>query len=1433
VDPATSVRTGEAAPVRITVEVLPRDDVRAPTAPGARPDEPPGASAHARDVDVPEGARLGDLRRSLAVLTGIAEIATPRSPLAVGALAVGEDQLCGQEPLEVGSVLAVGPPRPDPTSTALRAVWHLAVVSGPDAGALLAVEGVVVVGRASTADLRVDDPLVSRQHLSVRPRGDRLQVRDDGSGNGTARQRRDRVHPLSPRIARLAGHRRRTGRWHRLRDADRVAIGSTWIEVRRRDGTTARDRRASQSGGPGVLAPSDTAGRSGVRPPTLTSPTAISTWLTPVVSAAVLALGTGNPRMLLLAATGPVLGLVHLATRPRQARSTRRRPRVLRRGVPRIPRSTPRTPGGAPERSVVVPSPADVVTAAVRLHERHPGAVQVRRLRLTDLSPDACLAVVGPCEQARAVARGLVIAATAPGGADDAPTLVVGHPSEAAPQWAWCRWIGVHEPWVHQQESDVPGPRYGAPSAVAVDRFPHLAELLVIDSTGVRLPAWVSARWRDARAGSQLILVTDRPAAVPPWCRTVLVVEDGRAEARLHGPDGRIHLVPVPGISLRTAEDQARRTAALRARANTADGPRPVPERVPWCVLPGIPHLRVGSGASEIARAWSASSIDPGLSVPLGIGRGGTVVRIDLAADGPHALVAGTTGAGKSALLQTLVLGLAATRSPTELAIAVIDYKGGASLGDCARLPHVVGQVTDLDPGLAMRALAGLRHELRLRERLVAHHGVGDLAQLRVARPAPGTGGSNGPETSSTAPPPRLIVVVDEFRALADDLPDFLPDLLRIAAQGRSLGMHLVLATQRPGGAVSADMRANLALRIALRVTDEADSYDIVGTPDAAAIPADVPGRAVVRRGASPVELVQVAHPDLPADLVGGPSEVTLPVPWGIVPPRATTATVRPGRGGASDAHAATAELVTRSDPRHGSGPSIGAGLSAYVDAVIAAAEETGVARPPAPWLPELPTELPLGDLADPEDGRGLPFGLADLPESLGRGIARLSPGRHLLVVGGPGSGRTTTVRTLAVSGLSAGWHVHAVGLGGRAVEPLAGHPCLGTVVGHDDARRLGRLLHLLSTRDVGGCPVLVVVDGLEAMLDTLDLLGHGRGRAALSSLLRDARSRGVTVAATAAPSPTAHEGFAELVVLRGVDTVARAMLGVPNAFGAPRSPGRAVHLGTAGSDPPRMCQVAVAALPDHAAPPVEQPLRLLAIPLDAPGAAVPACGGEHAWVGGARVGVGVGGDDATEMGLDVSRGALVVGPPGSGRSTALGALARRLAGGAAVHVVTSDAGSLPGDPALASPVGAWSFESAALHGLIDAISRTDRPVVVVVDDLDDLERLRPAELTELAELLTAPSDRGHARSLIASARTARACAAYREPWTSLRANRRGIVLSPGEPGSSEVFGTPLDLYRDHGHPHRPGRGVVQVGPDVVPVQVYRDVGAPPRPRDP
>ena len=147
----------------------------------------------------------------------------------------------------------------------------------------------------------------------------------------------------------------------------------------------------------------------------------------------------------------------------------------------------------------------------------------------------------------------------------------------------------------------------------------------------------------------------------------------------------------------------------------------------------------------------------------------------------------------------------------------LIDYKGGAAFAECAQLPHIQGVVTDLDGYLTRRALSCLDAELRRREAAFARAGVADLTSL----PATAEG--------TRCPIARLVLVIDEFAALAEELPDFLTGMLGIAQRGRSLGVHLVLATQRPAGVVSPDIKANMSLRIALRVTDPAESGDVIG----------------------------------------------------------------------------------------------------------------------------------------------------------------------------------------------------------------------------------------------------------------------------------------------------------------------------------------------------------------------------------------------------------------------------------------------------------------------------------------------------------------------------------------------------------------------------------------------------------------------------
>ena len=222
------------------------------------------------------------------------------------------------------------------------------------------------------------------------------------------------------------------------------------------------------------------------------------------------------------------------------------------------------------------------------------------------------------------------------------------------------------------------------------------------------------------------------------------------------------------------------------------------------------------------------------------------ILRIDLKADGPHFLVAGTTGSGKSEFLRTLAAGLAASHPPDRVNLLFIDFKGGSGLGPLTGLPHCVGMLTDLGAAQVERTLVSLRAEVRRREELLARANAPDLAAYESSPAA-------GP------PVPYLVIVVDEFRILVDEAPGALSELMRIAAIGRSLGIHLIMATQRPQGALNADIRANVTTCIALRVQSGPESFDIMGSGLAAAIPIARPGRAFLIRGAQAPEEFQTA----------------------------------------------------------------------------------------------------------------------------------------------------------------------------------------------------------------------------------------------------------------------------------------------------------------------------------------------------------------------------------------------------------------------------------------------------------------------------------------------------------------------------------------------------------------------------------------------
>ncbi|MDN5909694.1 MAG: hypothetical protein L0J13_10460 [Brevibacterium sp.] len=286
---------------------------------------------------------------------------------------------------------------------------------------------------------------------------------------------------------------------------------------------------------------------------------------------------------------------------------------------------------------------------------------------------------------------------------------------------------------------------------------------------------------------------------------------------------------PVPGRSLIAALMPPGRFLSLEHRQMSQVGVERLPNH-------GLGDL-YDDEPEAIRHRWSRTA-----SGPVTIGRGSHGdVAIDLFDDGPHALVAGTTGSGKSILLQTWLLAMALEHPPRRLTFVLIDFKGGATFAPLEDLPHTDSVLDDFDSAAAFRALVSVRAEITRRERLLADHGCSDVLEL-------------------DDPPPRLVVVIDEFHALMATHPKAADLLEHLTALGRSLGVHLILATQRPLGVVTGQMKANINIRVCLRVREDADSFDVIGVNDAARLPPDIPGAACLDSGSSIVEF-RVAVP--------------------------------------------------------------------------------------------------------------------------------------------------------------------------------------------------------------------------------------------------------------------------------------------------------------------------------------------------------------------------------------------------------------------------------------------------------------------------------------------------------------------------------------------------------------------------------------------
>lgn len=241
----------------------------------------------------------------------------------------------------------------------------------------------------------------------------------------------------------------------------------------------------------------------------------------------------------------------------------------------------------------------------------------------------------------------------------------------------------------------------------------------------------------------------------------------------------------------------------------------------------------------DIENSWKNSDVTASLEAPIGVKSGDEIVYLDIheKGHGPHGLIAGTTGAGKSEILQTYILSMAMRYHPYEVSFVIIDFKGGGMVNQFETLPHLNGAITNIDGKQIDRSLMSIRAELLKRQELFAQNSVNHIDDY-IALYRSG---------KVEIPLPHLILIVDEFAELKAEQPDFMKELISASRIGRSLGVHLILATQKPGGVVNDQIRSNSNFRICLRVQSNADSTDVIDSPLAAEI--REPGRAYINIG--------------------------------------------------------------------------------------------------------------------------------------------------------------------------------------------------------------------------------------------------------------------------------------------------------------------------------------------------------------------------------------------------------------------------------------------------------------------------------------------------------------------------------------------------------------------------------------------------------
>ncbi|MHB9859062.1 type VII secretion protein EccCa [Streptomyces sp. YIM S03343] len=712
------------------------------------------------------------------------------------------------------------------------------------------------------------------------------------------------------------------------------------------------------------------------------------------------------------------------------------------------------------------------------------------------------VSIVGDREGVLRVARALLIQ-TAVTHAPDDVAIALGTPGDRVEEWEWTKWLPhVLDPQAHDPQAHDPQAHDGAVAARRI--APDLIQLAQVIGPDLKRRASYAAEVRRGLSDTKALTLTDRllvvsdvygenavelprpdtAVALPDMGVTVLhllaeqVQEPDDVCVRITVDDDRItvedlrqqHVVRTQGIvdhvSLSGVEALARALAPLRLSPESAAEGTPVSGPVDFPGLLGIDDV----AALDLTRQWAARGEQDFLRVPIGLDDRHAPVLLDLKESsqlgmGPHGLCVGATGSGKSELLRTLVLALVTTHPPEDLAMVLVDYKGGATFAPFMGLPHVAGVITNLEnhAGLVERVHTSLAGEIKRRQQVLKDAGnIADIGQYRALR------ATTRPGLEAL---PHLFVVIDEFGELITAKPDFIDLFLSIGRIGRSIGVHLLLSSQRIEGGRLKGLETYLSYRLGLRTFSADESRTVLETTDAFHLP-PLPGFGYLKVDTSTYTRFKAGFVSgaYRGPVVHESTADAEPLVWPY-----------PAFNAPAAAQAAVADEETPVLRERAAGPTV---LAVAVGQLADAAEP--VRRI---WLPPLPEALSLDTAAGPvqasADGLRLaradgpngpdgpdspdsplrvPLGVLDDPARQWQGpwVHDLNTaGGHTAVIGGPAAGKTTLLRTLALS--LALTHtprdvaVYGLDLVGGGLSALAGLPHVGGIATRADHERAAR----------------------------------------------------------------------------------------------------------------------------------------------------------------------------------------------------------------------------------------------------------------------------------------------------------------------------------------------------------------------------------------